>query len=130
MDLCADIEEGGLTIPPGGQVTIHTGLRMEIPDGYEGQVRPRGGLALNSGITVINSPGTVDADYRGEVMVGLINHGASPFKVRRGDRIAQLVVCAVIPVEVVHVQGGELSSTIRGSNGFGSTGLNDVGARR
>lgn len=130
MDLCADVDETGVTIPPGGWASVPTGLKMEIPDGYEGQIRPRSGLAFRAGVTLINAPGTVDADFRGEVMIGLVNHGAYPFRLHRGDRIAQLVICPVLAVDVVHVPESELSSTVRGANGLGSTGLNDSGAKR
>ena len=112
--------ENGL-LKPGEFKLITTGLRVEIPYGYEIQVRPRSGLALKHGITVLNSPGTIDADYRGEIGVILINHGQSDFEIKAGDRIAQLVVA---PVERIQWQEtGELnSSTKRGENGFGSTG--------
>ena len=112
--------ENGL-LKPGEFKLITTGLRVEIPYGYEIQVRPRSGLALKHGITVLNSPGTIDADYRGEIGVILINHGQSDFEIKAGDRIAQLVVD---PVERIQWQEtGELnSSTKRGENGFGSTG--------
>ena len=108
-------------LKPGEFKLITTGLRVEIPYGYEIQVRPRSGLALKHGITVLNSPGTIDADYRGEIGVILINHGQSDFEIKAGDRIAQLVVA---PVERIQWQEtGELnSSTKRGENGFGSTG--------
>ncbi len=99
---------------------VPTGLAFELPEGYEAQVRPRSGLALKHGVTVLNSPGTIDADYRGEVMVILINLGASRFLIERGDRIAQLVVSPVTHVEVMAV--AELGSTARGGGGFGSTG--------
>jgi len=130
MDLYADVDEGGVTVPPGCVVAIPTGLKMEIPAGYEGQVRPRGGLAFKSSISVINSPGTVDADFRGEVMIGLVNHGREPFQVRRGDRVAQLVICPVALPEVLHVQETELTDTVRGAGAFGSTGINDATAKR
>ena len=119
MDLLADVDEP-LVIAVGGRTLIPTGLAFELPEGYEAQVRPRSGLALKHGVTVLNSPGTIDADYRGEVMVILINLGASPFLIERGDRIAQLVVSPVTHVEVVAV--AELGSTARGGGGFGSTG--------
>jgi dUTP pyrophosphatase len=108
-------------LKPGEFKLITTGLRVEIPYGYEIQVRPRSGLALKHGITVLNSPGTIDADYRGKIGVILINHGQSDFEIKAGDRIAQLVVA---PVERIQWQEtGELnSSTKRGENGFGSTG--------
>lgn len=114
----ASIEE--FTLGPGEKLLVHCGFSMEIPPGYEGQIRPRSGLAIKKGLTVINSPGTVDADYRGEVMVGLINHGRFPAEIKVGDRIAQLVICEVPEVELV--EASELSETDRGSSGFGSTG--------
>lgn len=99
---------------------VPTGLFMEIPIGYEGQVRPRSGLAIKSGITVLNSPGTIDADYRGEVKVILINLSENDFVIKSGDRIAQLVIAKCEQIEVVNVQ--ELSETERGAGGFGHTG--------
>jgi dUTP pyrophosphatase len=99
---------------------VPTGLSIELPAGYEAQLRPRSGLALKHGVTLLNSPGTIDADYRGEVMVLLVNHGAEPFTVRRGDRIAQLIVASVEHVAIVEV--AELDNTTRGAGGFGSTG--------
>ena len=97
-----------------------TGLAVEIPPGWEAQIRPRSGLAARHGVTLLNSPGTVDADYRGEIAVLLINHGSQPFEIRRGDRIAQLVVSAVAPV--VWDEVDELGETERDKAGFGSTG--------
>lgn len=125
MDLYADVGSEGVALEPGKVAAIPTGLKMEIPEGYEGQVRPRGGLAFKSSISVINSPGTVDADFRGEVMIGLVNHGAATFHVHRGDRIAQLVICPVVVPEVQYVQESELTTTVRGVGAFGSTGVND-----
>jgi len=107
-------------IPPLGRAKIPTGLFFEIPSGYEGQVRPRSGLAIRSGITVLNSPGTIDSDYRGEAEVILINLGAEPFTVKNGDRIAQLVIAAVCRAEISETQS--LTETVRGAGGFGSTG--------
>jgi dUTP pyrophosphatase len=109
------------TIAPGGVHAVATGIAIAIPEGYEGQVRPRSGLALKHGVTVLNAPGTIDADYRGEVKVILINHGPEPFKVARGDRIAQLVVAAVAPARFERVD--VLPDSARGEGGFGSTGL-------
>ncbi len=109
-----------LDLAPGARHAVSTGLSIAIPAGYEIQVRPRSGLALKHGVTVLNSPGTVDADYRGEVSVLLINHGDEPFTIRRGERIAQLVIAAVTHANLVVV--ASLSSTDRGSGGFGSTG--------
>lgn len=121
LDLLAAIEEGEtVTLAPGSRTLIPTGIAMELPAGYEGQVRPRSGLALRHGVTVLNSPGTIDADYRGEVKILLINLGSDPFAIRRGERIAQLVICAVAQakLELTH----QLDGTSRGSGGFGSTG--------
>jgi dUTP pyrophosphatase len=104
----------------GQRTLVPTGLMIAVPPGHEAQVRPRSGLALKHGVTVLNAPGTVDADYRGEVSVLLINHGDEPFTIRRGERIAQLVIAAVTQANLVEVAA--LSSTDRGSGGFGSTG--------
>lgn len=108
-----------VTIPAGERVAVPTGIRLDIPAGYEGQVRPRSGLARNHGITILNAPGTIDSDYRGEVQVVLVNLGTEPFTVRRGDRIAQLVICPVTRASFIR---GSLSETERGEGGFGSTG--------
>jgi len=105
---------------PGQRALVPTGLTIALPSGYEAQVRPRSGLASKHGVTVLNAPGTVDADYRGEIGVLLINHGDAPFSIRRGERIAQMVIAAVVRVELV--PAAELSATERGSGGFGSTG--------
>jgi dUTP pyrophosphatase len=107
-------------IPPLGRVRIPTGLSLEIPPGYEGQVRPRSGLAIRSGITVLNSPGTIDSDYRGELEIILINLGDTEFVVNHGDRIAQLVIAPVCRARME--EAVEISGTERGSGGFGSTG--------
>ena len=109
-----------VTIPPGGRHAVATGLALAIPPGYEIQVRPRSGLALKHGITVPNTPGTIDSDYRGEVGVILINHGQEPFVIRRGERIAQMVVTRHEQAEVFEVES--LDDTVRGAGGFGSTG--------
>jgi dUTP pyrophosphatase len=109
-----------LVLQPGMRHAIATGLSVAIPPGYEIQVRPRSGLALKHGIGVPNTPGTIDSDYRGEVKVILINHGAEPFAIRRGDRIAQLVLCPVVRMSWLKVE--ELDETQRGEGGFGSTG--------
>jgi len=107
----------------GERTLIPTGLRMAIPHGFEGQIRPRSGLALKHGITVANAPGTIDSDYRGEIQVILINHGATPFAVEHGMRIAQLVVAPVARAHVARLAPGEkLSTTLRGEGGFGHTG--------
>jgi dUTP pyrophosphatase len=119
LDLCSD--EDGVTIAPGEHRLVATNLAMMLPAGFEGQVRPRSGLALKSGITVANSPGTIDADYRGPVGVILHNFGQTPFKIARGDRIAQLVIAPVAAAEVVEV--AEIDDTARGAGGFGSTGV-------
>ena len=112
---------GSLSLPPGERTLIPTGLILEIPSGWEGQVRPRSGLALRHGLTVLNSPGTIDADYRGEVMVLLANLGSEPYLVERGDRIAQLVLARVETVEWEEVEAVE--TTERGDGGFGSSGV-------
>jgi dUTP pyrophosphatase len=109
-----------LVLKPGMRALVPTGLKMEIPHGLEGQVRPRSGLALNNGITVLNSPGTVDSDYRGEIKIILINLGESDFRVRNGDRIAQIVFSSV--VHVSFDRQDVIASSQRGSGGFGSTG--------
>ena len=121
MDLRAAVpEDAPLTLDPGARALVPTGLQIALPEGYEAQVRPRSGLALKHGITCLNSPGTVDSDYRGEVGVILANLGQEPFVVRRGERIAQLVVAAHARVDwsVVDTHG----ATERGAGGFGSTG--------
>lgn len=121
LDLLAAVpEDKPLLMQPGQRALVPTGLMIAVPPGHEAQVRPRSGLALKHGVTVLNSPGTVDADYRGEVSVLLINHGDAPFTIRRGERIAQLVIAAVSQANLVAV--ALLSSTDRGSGGFGSTG--------
>ncbi len=121
LDLRAAIAEGEeIVLHPGARALIPTGLVLEIPPGWEGQVRPRSGLALRHGIGLLNSPGTIDSDYRGEVGVILINLGESPFPIRRGDRIAQLVFARIEPVE--WEESETLAETGRGDAGFGSTG--------
>jgi dUTP pyrophosphatase len=121
MDLRAAVpQDEPLTLHPGDRHAVPTGLSMAIPPGYEGQVRPRSGLALRSGVTCLNSPGTVDADYRGEVKVILINLGPENFIVRRGDRIAQLLIAPV--VQAAWRETVALDATARGEGGFGSTG--------
>lgn len=121
MDLRAYLPDGELVIKPMQRALVPTGLFMEIPVGYEGQVRPRSGLAIKSGITVLNSPGTIDADYRGEVKVILINLSDTDFVIKSGDRIAQLVIAKHEQPDVVEVQ--TLSETERGAGGFGHTGV-------
>jgi dUTP pyrophosphatase len=121
MDLRAAVaDDEPLTLKPGARYAVPTGLAFALPAGFEAQVRPRSGLALKSGVTVLNTPGTVDADYRGEVKVILINLGEEDFTIRRGDRIAQLVVAPV--VQSVWQEVGSLDETARGAGGFGSTG--------
>ncbi len=120
MDLRAWLPEGPVTLAPLQRGLIPTGLYMEIPEGYEGQVRPRSGLAIKSGITVLNTPGTIDADYRGQVCVILINLSDKPFVINSGDRIAQLIIAKCEQVEPVQVES--LSETERGAGGFGHTG--------
>jgi dUTP diphosphatase len=107
-------------LPPGGHALVATGFAIALPDGFEAQVRPRSGLAAKHGVTLLNTPGTIDADYRGEIKVILINHGREAFAVKRGDRIAQMVVAPV--TRVVLKETAELSGTARGAGGFGSTG--------
>jgi dUTP pyrophosphatase len=121
LDLLAAVpEDAPMTLAPGKYGLVPTGLTIALPPGYEAQVRPRSGLAAKHGVTVLNSPGTVDADYRGEISVLLINHGDVPFLIQRGERIAQMVIAPVTQVELVAV--ASLSSTERGIGGFGSTG--------
>ena len=119
LDLCAALAEP-LRIEAGDRRLIPTGLSLEIPPGFEGQVRPRSGLALRHGISIVNSPGTIDSDYRGEVGIVLINHGQEPFVVEPLSRIAQLVIARVEQVAIEEV--GSLSDTTRGAGGYGSTG--------
>jgi dUTP pyrophosphatase len=121
MDLRAAVpSDEPVTLAPGERDLLPTGLQIALPEGYEGQVRPRSGLAHRHGVTVLNSPGTIDADYRGEVKVLLVNHGAEPFVVERGMRIAQLVVAEHAHVSWVTQEA--LEETVRGPGGFGSTG--------
>jgi dUTP pyrophosphatase len=119
MDLHAALDTA-MQLAPGAVAAIPTGLAMAIPRGYEGQVRPRSGLAAKHAVTVVNAPGTIDADYRGEVKVLLINHGREPFAIAHGDRVAQLIIAPVVQAELAVVE--ELSETDRGAGGFGSTG--------
>ena len=109
-----------MTLAPGQYALVPTGLAIALPPGYEAQVRPRSGLAAKHGVTVLNSPGTIDADYRGEIKVILINHGQTAFVVKRGERIAQMVIAPMVQAELVPV--ATLSATDRGAGGFGSTG--------
>ena len=119
LDLCAAVDEP-VQLEPGERRLISTGLRLAIPPGYEGQVRPRSGLALKHGVTLLNAPGTIDSDYRGEVQVILANLGAEAFMVQRGERIAQLVIAPVVRAELARTDA--LSETERGAGGFGHTG--------
>lgn len=122
LDLLAAVpEHQPVTLPPGRHALIPTGLALALPSGTEAQVRPRSGLAAKFAVTVLNSPGTIDADYRGEVQVILVNHGTAPYEVRRGDRIAQMVIATVTQAHLVRVE--TLTRTSRGSGGFGSTGV-------
>jgi len=121
MDLRAYLPDNQIVIKPMQRFLVPTGLFMEIPIGYEGQVRPRSGLAIKNGITVLNSPGTIDADYRGEVKVILINLSENDFVIKNGDRIAQLVIAKCEQMEVIEVE--TLSDTERGVGGFGHTGV-------
>jgi dUTP pyrophosphatase len=118
MDLCS-VER--LVVPAGGRALVHTGLKMALPPGYEAQVRPRSGLALKRGVTVLNTPGTIDEGYRGEIGVVLANFGDEDFAVEKGDRIAQMIIAPVTRAEICETQ--ELDATDRGEGGFGSTGV-------
>jgi len=121
LDLIAAVaDDAPLTLEPGRTALVPTGLHIALPEGFEAQVRPRSGLAAKHGVTVLNAPGTIDADYRGEIGVLLINHGQAPFVVGRGERIAQLVVAPVSRVQLVETAA--LDATSRGAGGFGSTG--------
>ena len=121
MDLFASLEEEEITVAPGERRLIPTGVAIALPEGYEAQVRPRSRLALKHGVTLLNTPGTVDADYRGEIGVIMINLGDEPFVIRDGDRIAQLVVHQVCRAELQEVD--ELPESSRGAGGFGHTGM-------
>jgi len=120
MDIYAAVEED-MTIESGSRALIPTGLRLALPLGYEAQIRPRSGLAIKHGVTLLNSPGTIDCDYRGEVKVIVINHGSEPFTVKRGDRIAQMVIQPVI--RAMLIETASLEDTARGDGGFGHTGV-------
>jgi len=119
MDLYAAVDEP-ISLEPGAHTLVPTGLAMALPQGFEAQVRPRSGLAAKHGVTVLNSPGTIDADYRGEVKVILINHGPQAFEITRGERIAQMLFAPVTRGNLTEVNN--LSETVRGEGGFGSTG--------
>jgi dUTP pyrophosphatase len=127
LDLVAAVPaDAPLEIRPLGRVSVPTGLALAIPDGHEGQIRPRSGLALRRGITVLNAPGTIDADYRGEIGVILVNLGDTSFVVRRGDRIAQLVIAPVVRAALA--EAAALAPTLRDTGGFGSTGTGSAEA--
>jgi len=119
-DVCAAVDRD-LVIETGERAAVPTGLVLEIPDGYEGQVRPRSGLAIRHGLTVVNAPGTIDSDYRGELKVLMVNLGSESATIGRGDRIAQLVIAPV--TRAVFIESSELASSERGGGGFGSTGV-------
>jgi dUTP pyrophosphatase len=121
MDLPAAIENTKV-ISPGERVLIPTGFSLALPPSIEAQIRPRSGLAFKNGVTVLNAPGTIDSDYRGEISILLINHGSEPFVINRGDRIAQMVIAQVAQPRLVEVKN--LSKTVRGEGGYGSTGAN------
>lgn len=128
MDLLAAIDAGEpLELLPGKYAMVPTGLAMAIPIGFEAQIRPRSGLAAKHGVTVLNSPGTIDSDYRGEIKVILINHGAETFTIERGSRIAQMVIATVTQAALNEVD--QLNETTRGTGGFGSTGIASDGNR-
>ena len=120
LDLRAAVD-APLVLAPGDIVLVPTGVAVAIPEGHEGQVRPRSGLASKHGITLLNAPGTVDADYRGELKCTVVNHGRAPFTINRGDRIAQMVIAPVARAELV--EADSLPATVRGGGGFGHTGL-------
>ena len=120
MDICAAVADTQV-IEPGQIVLVATGLAMALPHGFEAQIRPRSGLAVKHGVTIINAPGTIDSDYRGEVKVGLINLGRTPYTIKRGERIAQMVIQQVFQPRIRQVE--ELDETERDSGGFGSTGV-------
>lgn len=119
VDLYADISET-IILKPRQRKLIPTGIAIELPAGHEAQIRPRSGLALKHGISMVNTPGTIDADYRGEISVILINHGEEDFEIRRGERIAQMVIASVVQAQ--WVESSDLSTSQRGTGGFGSTG--------
>jgi dUTP pyrophosphatase len=119
-DLCAAVESA-LILEPGERAAVPTGLVLEVPNGYEGQVRPRSGLAIRAGLTIVNAPGTIDSDYRGELKVLLVNLGSDPITIERGDRIAQLLVAPV--TRASFTESESLTASERGEGGFGSTGV-------
>ena len=119
-DLCAAVD-GEMIIEPGDRAAVPTGLVLEIPQGYEGQVRPRSGLAIKAGLTIVNAPGTIDSDYRGELKVLMVNLGSEPVTINRGDRIAQFLIAPVTRASFIEAE--DLSASDRGEGGFGSTGV-------
>jgi dUTP pyrophosphatase len=122
FDLAAAVaEDAPLTLKPGARALVPTGLVFQLPEGFEAQIRPRSGLALKHGVTVLNAPGTIDADYRGEVQVLLINHGQAAFTITRGMRIAQAVIAPVMQMDIMQAECAD--ETTRGTGGFGSTGV-------
>ena len=121
MDIRASVKED-VSVKPGEIKLIPTGLAVSIPPGYEGQIRPRSGLALKHGVGMVNTPGTIDSDYRGEVGIIVINWGKEPFTIRRGDRIAQMIISKVYRADIIEVE--DLDSTRRGEGGFGHSGVN------
>ena len=121
MDLLAAVDESGVEIKSGAYALIPAGISIELPEGYEAQVRPRSGLAVKHGIGILNSPGTIDADYRGEIKVALINLGKEDFHIERGMRIAQMIIAPVIRACLIEVN--DLNDTVRSSGGFGHTGV-------
>ena len=122
MDIRAAVD-GPVILNPGEVKLIPTGFAISIPPGYEGQVRPRSGLALRHGVGMVNSPGTIDSDYRGEVSIVMINWGQMPFTIKRGDRIAQMVIGKAYRAELVDINDSSLDATIRGAGGFGHSGI-------
>jgi dUTP pyrophosphatase len=131
MDVCASLEPGsraaGLTVAPGARVLVPTGLAVELPPGYELQMRPRSGLALRHGLTLLNSPGTIDSDYRGEIGIIMINHGSEAVTLAHGMRVAQMVLAPVSRAE--WIEADDLAPSQRGAGGFGSTGTGDEASR-
>ena len=123
LDLCTVIE-APVVLAPGERTLLPTGLAMEIPPGFEGQVRPRSGLALKQGVSLVNSPGTIDADYRGEIGIIIINHGAEPVEFLPGDRVAQLIIAPV--TQAILLEADELNDSVRSSGGFGHTGVKNA----
>lgn len=119
MDLCADVD-GEITLLPGETKLVSSGIYLSIPEGYEAEIRPRSGLALKHGISLVNTPGTIDADYRGLVGLIMINHGKEPFRIKRGDRVAQMVIKEVVRADIQMAE--ELDETTRSAGGFGHTG--------